>query len=139
MGGDFGTLDRARLGGADCLWSAPEFLVVPELEATLPGAEAEEFFKLLRGWSRIEGLGVIVSGAATRTMLDGVDRALELTEGLLTFDGGAADLLRRLHAKADPGSPGSSEGFDPVSRSAASDRVAGLGRGAGQSLEKDEV
>jgi hypothetical protein len=69
----------------------------------------------------------------------GINRALELTEGLLTFDGAAADLLRRLHGKADPGYLGSSEDFDRGSRSSASDRVAGLGHGAGQSLEKDEV
>ena len=71
MGEDFSTLDRARLGVAGCLWSAPEFLVIPELEATLPGPDAEEFLKLLRKWSRIERLGVVVSGAPTRTILDG--------------------------------------------------------------------
>jgi ABC-type glutathione transport system ATPase component len=103
FGADFGVLDRARLLVAGCLGSAPEFLVVPEVEATLPPAETQKFLKLLHGWSRIERLGVIVSGAPTRMLLDAADRVLELKEGLLTFDGPAADLLRRASAEVDPG------------------------------------
>ena len=127
MGADFGVLDRVRLCVAGCLWSAPEFLVVPELETTLSGAEAQGFLKLLGGWSRIEGLGVIVSGAPTRMMLDGVDRALELRGGLLTFDGAAADLLRRLHAENDD--------LDRTSLGRASDREAGLAQGRAEPRE----
>lgn len=41
-------------------------------------------------------------------MLEGVDRVLVLKEGLLTFDGPAADLLRGAPAEIDPGIP------DPV-------------------------
>ncbi len=113
LGADFGVMDRARLAVAGCLGSAPEFLAVPEVEATLSRPEAQEFLRLLCGWSRIERLGVIVTGAPTRTMLEGVDRVLVLKEGLLTFDGPAADLLRRVPAKIDPGYPGSGVDFDP--------------------------
>jgi ABC-type phosphate/phosphonate transport system ATPase subunit len=112
----FGVVDRARLGVAAGLWRGPEFMVVPELEATLSGAAADELLDLLRGLSRIEGLGVIVSGAPTPTVLGGVDRALELSEGLLTFDGPAVELLRRGEAKAGAGIPGSATDFDTASR-----------------------
>jgi ABC-type phosphate/phosphonate transport system ATPase subunit len=139
FGADFGVLDRARLVVAGCLGSAPEFLVVPEVEATLPPAEAPEFLKLLHGWSRIESLGVIVSGAPTRMLLGAADRVLELNEGLLTFDGPTADLLRRASAKMNPEYPGSAVDFDHPSRGRASDRVSVLGQGVGQRLEKDEV
>jgi hypothetical protein len=59
------------------LWRGPQFLVAPELDATLSEADPGEFLELLRGLSRIEGLGVIVSGGPT--ILGGVDRALELS------------------------------------------------------------
>lgn len=108
MTAGFGVLDRARLGVAGCLWRSPEFLVVPELRATLSGADADEFLGLLRGLSRIERLGVIVSGAPTQEALGSVDRVLELSEGLLTFDGAAADLLDRHGVRPIAGNRGSS-------------------------------
>jgi len=107
MAASFGVVDRARLGVAGGLWRGPEFMVVPELDATLSGADAGELLELLRGLSRIEGLGVIVSGAPTPTVLGGVDRVLELSEGLLTYDGPAADLLCRGGAKPGAGNSGS--------------------------------
>ena len=61
----------------------------PRGRGDAPPAEAPEFLKLLHGWNRIERLGVIVSGAPTRMLLDAADRVLELKEGLLTFDGPA--------------------------------------------------
>jgi hypothetical protein len=91
---------------AGCVWRSREFLVVPEVDPALSGTDCDQFLQLLRGLSRIEGLGVIVSGAPTPTILGGVDRALELTEGLLTFDGSAADLLRQHGRNPDPADPG---------------------------------
>jgi ABC-type phosphate/phosphonate transport system ATPase subunit len=111
MAAGFGPLDRARLGVAGCLWRGPQLLVAPELDATLSEADTGEFLELLRGLSRIEGLSVIVSGGPT--ILGGVDRALELSEGLLTFDGAPADLLRRRETKSVAG--GSDQDADTVS------------------------
>lgn len=99
----FGMLDRARLGVAGRLWRSPEFLIVPELGATLTDPGVEKFFELLHGLSRIEGLGVIVSGPATQKILGAVDRVLVLSEGLLTFDAAAADLLQRFGKRPPAG------------------------------------
>lgn len=96
----FDKMDRARLAVARCLWREPEFLVVPELEVALSGLDGAASFELLRHLSRDEGVGVVVSGAPSPTMLDGVDRALVLSEGLLVFDGAASDLLRRPATKS---------------------------------------
>ena len=115
IGATFGVLDRARLGVAGCLWRSPEFLVVPEVDAALSGTDADQFLGLLRGLSRMEGLGVIVSGAPAPAILGGVDRALELTEGLLTFDGSAADLLRGHGRKPDLADPGIAPNLDTAS------------------------
>ncbi len=101
----FSRLDRAKLTVARCLWRGPEFLTVPEVDATLTEADTEEFLELLRGLSRVEKLGVMVSGVASQVILGGVDYALELSEGLLTFDGTADDLLSRYGHGYAPGSP----------------------------------
>ena len=41
-------------------------------------------------------MGVVVSGTPSSVMLQRADRVLDLSEGLLVFDGVPADFLRRL-------------------------------------------
>ena len=51
---------------------------------------------LLKRLSREERVGVVVSGTPSSVMLQRADRVLDLSEGLLVFDGVPADFLRRL-------------------------------------------
>jgi len=89
-------LDRARLRLARSLWRDPEFVVVAEPESALPAEDARACMDLLKRLSREERLGVVVSGTPNSMMLQRADRVLDLSEGLLVFDGVPADFLRRL-------------------------------------------
>ena len=96
-------LDRARLRLARSLWRDPEFLVVAELESALRAEDASACMDLLKRLSREERVGVVVSGTPTSMMLQRADRVLDLSEGLLVFDGVPADFLRRLETPAGRG------------------------------------
>ena len=97
------SLDRARLRLARSLWRDPEFVVVAEPESALPAEDASACMDLLKRLSREERVGVVVSGTPNSMMLHRADRVLDLSEGLLVFDGVPADFLRRLATPTDRG------------------------------------
>ena len=96
-------LDRTRLRLARSLWRDPEFLVVAEPESALRAEDASACMDLLKRLSREERVGVVVSGTPSSVMLQRADRVLDLSEGLLVFDGVPADFLRRLETPAGRG------------------------------------
>src|SRR5262249_47699180 len=96
-------LDRARLRLARSLWRDPEFLVVAEPESALRAEDASACVDLLKRLSREERVGVVMSGTPSSLLLQRADRVLDLSEGLLVFDGVPADFLRRLETPAGRG------------------------------------
>jgi len=86
-----GAVDRARLALAGALVSAPEVLVVREIDRGLDGADLATVRALLRSLAHRERLSVLASAATPAFAADFADRLVALADGLLVFDGAPND------------------------------------------------
>jgi phosphonate transport system ATP-binding protein len=86
-----GSLDQARLALAGVLVQKPEALVAREIDRGFDGAEAVALRALLQSLARRERLAVLASAAAPAGAAGFADRLVALADGLLVFDGPAAE------------------------------------------------
>ncbi|HEY7542888.1 MAG TPA: hypothetical protein VIF11_22315 [Methylomirabilota bacterium] len=86
-----GPVDRARLALASALVSAPEVLVVREIDRGFDGADAAIVRALLRSLADRERLAVLASVTTPTFAIDFADRLVAIADGLLVFDGAPAD------------------------------------------------
>jgi phosphonate transport system ATP-binding protein len=86
-----GAIDRARLALASALVSAPDVLVVREIDGALDGAEAVSVRSMLQSLARRERLAVLASASAPAVAGGFADRLVAIADGLLVFDGPPAD------------------------------------------------
>jgi len=84
-------VDRARLALASALISAPEVLVVREIDRGFDGADAAALRALLRSLALRERLTVLASATTPAFASDFADRLVAIADGLLVFDGAPAD------------------------------------------------
>src|SRR5215813_1575025 len=87
-----GAVERARLALAGALVSAPEVLVVREIDRGLDGAELATVHALLRSLAHRERLSVLASAATPAHAADFAERLVALADGLLVFDGAPGDI-----------------------------------------------
>jgi phosphonate transport system ATP-binding protein len=86
-----GAVDRARLAIAGALVSAPDVLVVREIDGIVDGAEAPSLRAVLQSLARRERLAVLASAGTPVAAIGFADRLVAIADGLLVFDGAPAD------------------------------------------------
>ena len=86
-----GPVGRARLALASALVSAPEVVVVREIDRGFDDAEAATLRALLRSLAHRERLALLVSAATPTFALGFADWLVAIVDGLLVFDGAPAD------------------------------------------------
>jgi phosphonate transport system ATP-binding protein len=86
-----GPVDRARLALASALISAPEVLLVREIDRGFDNADAAALRALLRSLALRDRLAVLASAATPAFATDFADRLVAIADGLLVFDGVPAD------------------------------------------------
>jgi len=86
-----GAGDRARLALASALVSAPDVLVVREIDGAVDGAEALSLRTVLQSLARRDRLAVLASANAPAVATGFADRLVAIADGLLVFDGPPAD------------------------------------------------
>jgi phosphonate transport system ATP-binding protein len=90
-GSGLGAVDRARLALASALVSAPDVLVVREIDRGFDGADALAVRAVLQSLAHRERLAVLVSATAPAAAIGFADRLVAIADGLLVFDGSPAD------------------------------------------------
>jgi phosphonate transport system ATP-binding protein len=84
-------VDRARLALASALVSAPDVLVVREIDRGFAGAEALAVRTVIQSLAHRERLAVLASAASPAGAIGFADRLVAIADGLLVFDGSPTD------------------------------------------------
>jgi ABC-type phosphate/phosphonate transport system ATPase subunit len=95
-------LERARLALARAVARRPRALVLREVDRALVADEAAAVLGLARGLARVERFAAVASVASAPLARACAERVIVLADGLLVFDGPAAEFndevaSRRLH------------------------------------------
>jgi phosphonate transport system ATP-binding protein len=90
-GSRLGAVDRARLALAGALVSAPDVLVVREIDRGFDAAEALAVRAMIQFLAHRERLAVLASATSAAGAIGVADRLVAIADGLLVFDGSPTD------------------------------------------------